>query len=206
MQGSTPNAIRIVFVCWGSTCRSPLAAVLLKTLLADYPQFQASARGFDAQEGTEASAHAVTALEEWDSLLAQELSQHRSAQLTLEDMAHAHLIVAMDLNVLFKLRPFSAAEKEAIAQSTFIEAPTSVIQTYDGLAEKLILITEPHAGVHSVHPGISDPYGGPCQDYCTCRDIISTTLTQTLLPFLSKRFGVKISNVRELGRIASRGA
>jgi protein-tyrosine phosphatase len=92
---------RIVFVCTGNTCRSPLAEVLCKKLLAerlacapeDLPArgFEVSSAGLAALPGGPAAPEAVEAAQE----LGADLTGHRSQPLTADVVARADYLLAM---------------------------------------------------------------------------------------------------------------
>lgn len=92
---------RIVFVCTGNTCRSPLAEALCKQLLAErlgctvaeLPTrgYLVQSAGLAASWGGEAAAEAVAIAQE----LGADLSQHRSQPVTHDLLAQADYVVAM---------------------------------------------------------------------------------------------------------------
>jgi L-threonylcarbamoyladenylate synthase len=95
------TACRIVFVCTGNTCRSPLAQALCVKLLAERlgcsPE-ELPARGYLVESGglatwpgLPASAEAVDVGRE----LGVDLSTHQSRPLTAAALAQAHYLVAM---------------------------------------------------------------------------------------------------------------
>src|SRR5262249_48297302 len=100
---------RIVFVCTGNTCRSPLAEALCKKLLADrlgctpaeLPRcgFQVLSAGLGAMMGGAAACEAVAAPRE----LGADLSDHQSRPMTAELLAQADCVVAMTRSHLHAL-------------------------------------------------------------------------------------------------------
>jgi tRNA threonylcarbamoyl adenosine modification protein (Sua5/YciO/YrdC/YwlC family) len=92
---------RIVFVCTGNTCRSPLAEALCKKLLADRlgccPEdlpargFSVHSAGLAAMMGGEAAPEAVEVARE----LGADLTGHRSQPLTSDLVAQADYLIAM---------------------------------------------------------------------------------------------------------------
>jgi protein-tyrosine-phosphatase len=83
----------ILCVCTGNTCRSPMAAALLKQALDKQGRgdILVESAGLAAMEGQPASPQAIAALAEWDL----DLSCHRSRPLTPELARQAHKLVAM---------------------------------------------------------------------------------------------------------------
>jgi protein-tyrosine phosphatase len=107
-EGALPRAVlerllpcRIVFVCTGNTCRSPLAEALCKKLLAERlgcavnelpgRGFCVLSAGIAAMMGGEAAPEAVDTARE----LGADLVGHRSQPLTRELLAQADHVIAM---------------------------------------------------------------------------------------------------------------
>lgn len=90
---------RILFVCTGNTCRSPMAEAILKNKQLD--GIEVKSAGIYAAGGDEASSHAQKVLE------SKKISHnHRSSPLTGEAVEWADLILTM-----------TASHKWAIAQA-----------------------------------------------------------------------------------------
>jgi protein-tyrosine phosphatase len=106
--------VRVLFVCTGNTCRSPMAQALCAKLLAERlgcaPQdlrergFQVQSAGLAAYRGDEASPEAVAVAQEFGV----DLSAHRSQPLTLDlflgadflfTMTQSHLSALLDYNI-----------------------------------------------------------------------------------------------------------
>ncbi|MCM3116172.1 low molecular weight protein arginine phosphatase [Neobacillus sp. MER 74] len=79
---------RILFVCTGNTCRSPMAEAILKNKQMD--EIEVRSAGIYAANGSEASTHAKKVLE--DNGIAH---NHRSSLLTGVDVNWADLILTM---------------------------------------------------------------------------------------------------------------
>ncbi|WP_031406646.1 low molecular weight protein arginine phosphatase [Geobacillus vulcani] len=79
---------RILFVCTGNTCRSPMAAALLEN--KQLPGVEVKSAGVFAAEGSEASVHAKTVLKEKGIE-----AVHRSSQLKKEHIDWATHVLAM---------------------------------------------------------------------------------------------------------------
>ena len=82
---------RILLVCTGNTCRSPMAEVLAKQLFADRPEVEVASAGVYASDGGAASAEAVAVM----AKQGMDLSKHRSRLLTAEMVAAADGINTM---------------------------------------------------------------------------------------------------------------
>ena len=79
---------RILFVCTGNTCRSPMAEAILKNKQMD--EIEVRSAGIYAANGSEASTHAKKVLE--DNGIAH---NHRSSLLTRDEVDWADLILTM---------------------------------------------------------------------------------------------------------------
>lgn len=96
---------KILFVCTGNTCRSPMAQAIALELLRSRgltDRYQVSSAGLSAWPGAPASPQAREAL----AMAGIELEGHRSSQLTVEQVRQADLILTM-----------TAAQKRTLLQS-----------------------------------------------------------------------------------------
>jgi protein arginine phosphatase len=79
---------RILFVCTGNTCRSPMAEAILKN--KQLPNVEVRSAGVYSMDGLDASEHAKTVLKENEIY-----HQHYSKFLSLEDVEWATYILTM---------------------------------------------------------------------------------------------------------------
>ena len=79
---------RILFVCTGNTCRSPMAEAILKNKNLD--RIEVRSAGVYAANGSEASAHAQRVLDEKGIE-----HHHQSSLLTKDEVDWADLILTM---------------------------------------------------------------------------------------------------------------
>lgn len=79
---------KIVFVCTGNTCRSPMAEGYLKS--KNISGLEVSSRGL-AADGSTASQNSIAVMKEHDI----DISKHISQQMTYEDAENADAIICM---------------------------------------------------------------------------------------------------------------
>lgn len=101
--------MRVLFVCSGNTCRSPLAEALFRRMLAEAgrPDIRVGSAGSAAIDGAPASEGAyLVALEQ-----GLDLSEHRARLLTRELVEGADLILAMSRGHLARLDRLGAGDR-----------------------------------------------------------------------------------------------
>jgi protein-tyrosine phosphatase len=134
----------VLFVCTGNTCRSPMAAAILRRALAErigvppgeLPNhgFQVESAGISAGEGSPASPGAVEAVRRGGG----SLDEHRSRGVTEERMAAADLVYAMSFEHVLRLRRVF------------------------GRAAETVQLLDPRGD------DVADPFGGPTASYLDC--------------------------------------
>src|SRR5213080_3670261 len=108
---------RILFVCTGNTCRSPMAEAILKSKNIDGLEFKSA--GIYAANGSEASAHAKQVLDNHSIP-----HDHQSSLLTQADVDWADLILTMTNTHKFAILqkyPESAAKLYTLKEFTGAE-------------------------------------------------------------------------------------
>ena len=156
---SGEEALNILFVCSGNTCRSPMAAYL-GAALGDkfFPDcgFRFDSAGVTAAYGDFATDDAVTVMAEWGI----DLSDHRSKPFRVGMADKADLIICMtEAHKRFLIRECPAASK------------------------KICLIGEVSgSGGH-----IPDPYGRGLDIYRLTRNVLKEEITETLRALAAKK-------------------
>ena len=108
----------ILFVCTGNTCRSPMAAALLRQLLNErggkFKNIRVSSAGLYAQPGAPASPEAVETMRGYGV----DLSNHLARELAREELAAADLILTMTNAQKTRLSDFSRSDRTHVLRGT----------------------------------------------------------------------------------------
>jgi len=91
--------LKLLFICTGNTCRSPMAEGLAREMFGD--SVQVSSAGMEACVGECANTYAIEVLKERNV----HLSRHRSRRISVELMADADWII-----------PMTQAQEEALSR------------------------------------------------------------------------------------------
>ena len=133
---------KLLFVCSGNTCRSPLALAAWRALAQAGkapPDVEADSAGLAAATGSPAAAHTAKIARDWQ----QDLSVHRSKPLLPEAAQSADWIAVMN------------------------PAHAHALREYSGVAPNKILLLGTFDSQEN-DPEILDPFGGSREAYETC--------------------------------------
>jgi glycine hydroxymethyltransferase len=144
---------RVLFVCTGNTCRSPMAEALFRDLVKDRPDFEVASAGVGAMPGQPASPQTADLISE----LGLDLSGFASSPLTDE--------LVRDATHIFALANHHAAVIE---------------MDYPDAADKTYLVTEFTADDTIRGEDISDPIGMGRRAYEQTRDMLKKCLPSLL--------------------------
>ena len=148
---------RLVFVCTGNTCRSPLAEALARKYASarGWTQLEIGSAGVAAGVGAPASAGSIDAGEQ----VGLDLNDHASRPLTEELVEGSDLILTMSPHHLMRV-----VELGGGGRATLLTAFAEGREDEDAFDA----------------PGIPDPFGGPIDEYVRTRDRIDTLVQQVL--------------------------
>ena len=133
---------KLIFICTGNTCRSPLALAAWRALEQEGktpPDIEADSAGLMPTEGQPAARYSVEIARDWQ----QDLSSHRSKQLTAEEARSADWLVVMSIMHAHSLREFLGVDEDKILLLGALDQRESSDE-------------------------IPDPYGGSREAYETC--------------------------------------
>lgn len=113
---------RVLLVCTGNTCRSPLAQVILKQLR---PDWQVRSAGLMAEPGAAASANSVRVARE----RGLDLTGHRSSAVSRELIAWADSILCLGEGhraALLQQYPEAAAKTRVLREAAGLDRPWDI--------------------------------------------------------------------------------
>jgi protein-tyrosine-phosphatase len=129
---------RVLFVCTGNTCRSPLAEVLFRELTRGRGDYEVRSAGVGAFSGQPASRSS----QQLASERGLDLSGHRSKAVTVDLVDAATHIFAMSRGHLADL-----------------------LENYPDAEDKVFLVSEFAADDELRGRDLTDPFGGDLDDY-----------------------------------------
>lgn len=158
--------MKILFVCTGNTCRSPIAEGLLKSAAGKDIQIggkvEVSSAGIFAEDGEPPSENAVRVLKEGWGI---DISAHKAKTINPSDLAEADLVLTM-----------TRSHRDSLL-SVFPEYSSKIFALKEYLYNK-------DTGTAGVQKGkildISDPYGMPAEVYERCAEEIEKVLEMLL--------------------------
>lgn len=151
---------RVLFICTGNVCRSPMAEGLFRHIAKG--KVEVTSAGVGAVYGQSPSTHAVTVMDE----LGIDIRDIRSKPLTQDLVKEADYIIVMTYGHL-----------------------DTILMLHPEAADKVFLLREFEKGGNITDRDISDPIGQSKEVYKTCRDQIRKALEPLLTAILEEKIG-----------------
>jgi protein-tyrosine-phosphatase len=150
---------KVLMVCTGNICRSPIAAGLLSHYLPDDLKrcVKVTSAGTHALHGNQAETHAMYAMDQ----IGIDISQHRARQITKDIARGSDLILTMEAAHAKRVKSLLGWRQNSPRIITEFDPQKS---TYD----------------------IKDPYGGILRDYEACIQTLKPCI-QVLIPWLRNK-------------------
>lgn len=158
------KAARVLFVCTGNLCRSPMAEALLRHELArrGCADVEVASAGTWAVDGGRATASAVEVLARRNI----DLSTHRSRALLAEEIEAADVVVAMTSVHVTEILDLTPHARHKIV--LLKEIPEMLAHARDGAREGLEALLEATRPPSRRGLDVDDPIGLPVRAYERC--------------------------------------
>jgi len=157
---------KILFVCTGNICRSPMAEGFFRELTKEREGYESLSAGLAAVDGQPPSPHSVTAMKE----IGLDISAQRSALITQETMEGVHYIFGL--------------------ASSHVD---NLIRLFPQAREKVFLLREFVEKLPTGGKDIADPIGGDLEIYKACRNQIKQGV-ESIIPFIEQQSMVESSD------------
>ena len=151
------DKLKVLFVCTGNSCRSPMAEGILKKMLREneVDNFEVSSAGISTLSGVPATLFAM----EVSKTRNVDLTQHRSRQLNKQILKKADLILGMSDEHLEYIRRMGKGARDKTYLLKAFSPSKHQIGENDSASNK-----DESTGVLY----IKDPIGGSIDDYNRC--------------------------------------
>lgn len=190
VKGGENAMNRILFVCTGNTCRSPMAEGMMRKILSEegITDIEVLSAGVAAYEGTQLSDHAASVLKNKgctgpsaSTYLSQFLVDWADLVLTMTSSHKRHTIQlypeAMDK--VYTLKEYVQDDPQLADKISEMESLITELQLKQALSEQIT--EEERTRVFTLQkdlplPDIVDPFGGSFRQYESCAQEIEECL------------------------------
>lgn len=143
--------MRVIFICTGNTCRSPMAEGMLKDLaIKNNLDIKVQSAGIYATSNNNAAKFAIEAMKD----IGIDISNHKSDQVNSELLDKADLVLTMS-----------------------ISHKKQIMSHYPSMKDKVFLLNEFAFGDNN---DIEDPFGAPISYYEKARDEIYEAILEVI--------------------------
>lgn len=123
--------MKLLFVCTGNTCRSPMAAALMNKLAKENKiEVEAASAGIFAEQGSGASENAIEAMKSFEI----DLTKHKAVQLTEKMIEEADIVLTMTAGQKMMIEGYAPEKIFSIYE--FLECDGEISDPYGGDLEE----------------------------------------------------------------------
>jgi protein-tyrosine-phosphatase len=181
---------KVLFVCTGNSCRSPMAEGILKKMLKEnkLDNFEVGSAGTSSLDGAFPSLFAMEVAKTQNV----DLTHHRSHQLNQQILRKADLILAMSNEHLEQIQKMDekTLEKTYLLKTFPQHHPAFSSKTHTGHPSGKDLSMTKNENKSSEVSYIKDPIGGSIEDYNRCFLEIEKEIRR-IFPELIRKAGKK---------------
>lgn len=127
--------MKILFVCTGNTCRSPMAEGIFRRMLEDekIENIECASAGLSAITGDEVSANSVKAVQKYGV----DISNHRASAINSYKILDTDLFVCMTKSHRFAIASAIGDEKVIVLNSEISDPYGGDLETYEKCADEI---------------------------------------------------------------------
>jgi len=184
------DVFRVLHVCTGNICRSPMAERLMRSGLesrlgADAARFELRSAGTWGHSGSPMEQHALTTL----GLFGVDGSDFRARELVAEHVATADLVLTATREhraSAVVLQPRAASRTFTLREFARLTSAVDALEATDPV-ERACEMVRAAAGKRGLVPpaspkddDLADPYQGPASGFEVCADLVAASLRPPL--------------------------